>query len=216
MSAMALYALSNLTIGLFWALRVAAAIGAALVGWFVSGPILRLAYRGLARRPAPNWLMPWARLGGAALCGLLAYFFLPLGGGGGLGWGPGAGGGPGIGPGTGLTKATPGDEGKQQSTEAAKATVKPLENLEIELIGGKRYRGDGRYYLINRREPVVTLEEVEKYLRENAAHLAEYVTIVLAPTSVDAQHGAVLRLSTVIEKIDRTPRIVNVPGETGG
>ena len=216
MSAAALFALSNVTIGLFWALRVAAAIGAAFVGWFVTGPILRLAYRGLVRRPAPSWLMPWARLGGAALCGLLAYFFLPLGGGGGLGWGPGVGGGPGLGSGTGLAKATEQEESKQENAEVANTAPKALENLEIELIGGKRYQDDGHYYLINRREPVVTLGEVEKYLRDNADHLAEYVTIVLAPTSVDAQHGAVLRLNTVIEKVDRIPRIVNVPEKTGG
>jgi hypothetical protein len=215
MSAPELFALSQITGSMFWILRVVAAIGAMIVGWFLAGPVARLMYRGVFRRPAPRWLTTSARLGGAALFGLLVYFILPLGGGGGFGWGPGAGGAPGLGAGTGSAKIA-NDEGTDAGKETvAKQTQRGLENLEIALIGGKRYQDDERFYLLNRREPVVDLDHVEKYLKENSDHLAEYVTIVLAPTSVDALHGAVLRLSTVIEKYDRIPRIVNVPADGG-
>lgn len=211
MTALALFALGNITGSLFWIMRVAAALGAMIVGWFAGGPVVRVLYRGLMRRPTPRWLVPSARLGSAALLGLLVYFYLPLGGGAGLGWGPGAGGGPGLGPGSSLAKSGAENTSKQQEAATADPAKKGTKNLEIELIGGKRYQGDGRFYLIKRREPVVALEDVEKYLVANNADLAEYVTIVLAPNSVDAQHGAVLRLATVIEKYGHIPRIENVP-----
>ena len=47
---------------IFWVLRVVAALGGAAAGWLVMGPVARLLYRGTFRRPAPRWLMPWARL----------------------------------------------------------------------------------------------------------------------------------------------------------
>lgn len=215
MNVLALSALGNITGSLFWIMRVAAAVGAMIVGWFAAGPVVRLLYRGIAGRPTPRWLVPWARLAGAALLGLLAYFYLPLGGGAGFGWGPGAGGGPGLGPGSASATKSSENETEPKKSDSAKPAKKRPQNLEIALIGGKRYQDDGKFYLINRREPVVALEDVEKHLKENSETLAEYVTIVLAPNSVDAQHGAVLRLATVIEKYDRIPRIVNVPTDAG-
>ena len=210
MSEPALLATIDMVATLFWGLRVAAGIGAGLVGWFLTGPIVRLLYRGAFRRPAPGWLLPWARLGGAAVIGLLVFYYLPLGGGGGFGWGAGAGGGPGRGPGDGSSTTKKDQLAETEKANVVKTPIKGLENLEIELIGGKRYRDDGRYYLINRREPEVALEDVEDYLKKNKDRLAEYVTIVLTPTSVDAQHGAVLRLNTVIEKYDRIPKMLNI------
>ena len=209
MSEAALLATIDVVATLFWGLRVAAGIGAGLVGWFLTGPVVRLLYRGALRRPVPGWLLPWARLGGAALLGLLVYYYLPLGGGGGFGWGAGAGGGPGRGPGDGSATTKNDKPADAEITNIAKAPIKGIENLEIELIGGKRYRNDGRYYLISRQEPAVGLEEVEDYLKKSKDRLAEYVTIVLTPKSVDAQHGAVLRLNTVIEKYDRIPKMLN-------
>src|SRR5689334_18126058 len=92
-----LLAAIDITATVFWVVRLAAGFGGALVGWFVTGPVTRLLYRGAFQRPAPGWLVSWARLGGAALVGLLLFYFLPLGGGRGFGWGPGAGSGPGPG-----------------------------------------------------------------------------------------------------------------------
>jgi hypothetical protein len=186
--------------------RLAAAVGGALLGWFVTGPVARLLYRAAFRRPVPGWLLPWARLGGAALAGWLFFCFLPLGGSGGFGWGPGAGGGAGLGPGDGSGNTTLADKAAPADEAASKKVL-----LEIELSGGTRYRGDGRYYLIHRREPAVTLEEVEDYFKKNEGSLAEYVIIVLTPNqSVDELHPAVLRLKTIIEKYQRKPQVKDV------
>jgi hypothetical protein len=200
----------DVTAALFWALRVAAGVGGALVGWFVTGPVARLLYRGAFQRPAPGWLLPWARLSGAALVGLLVFYLLPLGGGSGFGWGPGGGAGPGQGAGTGkpsVDQTAPGDKHLPQAAN-------DVEALEIELVGGTRYPGGGRFYLINRREPTVALEDVEDYVKKHQERLAEYVTIVLTPQSVDAGHRAVLRLNTIIEKYHRRPQIKDVDGQS--
>ena len=89
-----LFAQAGLTDAVFWALRAAAGLGGALVGWFVSDPLTRLLYRAAFAKPPPGWVLPWAKLAGAILVGLLVFFFIPLGGGpGGFGFGPGQGGG---------------------------------------------------------------------------------------------------------------------------
>jgi hypothetical protein len=203
----------DVTASLFWVLRVAAGVGGAVVGWFVSAPVVSVLFRAAFQRAAPRWLSPWVRLAGACLIGLLVFYFLPLGGGSGFGWGPGAGGGPGLGPGDGTGKT--GNE-KAAKQDKSSATEKPkLETLDIELIGGKRYQEDGRFYLIRRQEPVVNLDAVADYLEKNKERLAEYVNIVLTPASVDAQHGAVLRLRTVIEKHGRIPLLKSVNAPPG-
>jgi len=190
-----------MTAYVFWILRVAAALGGALLGWFLSGPLVRILYRAARQKPAPNWLVGWSKLGGAALLAFLAYYFLPLGGGGGLGWGPGAGGGPGLGPGDGSAKV----EGNTSTAtdKQGKASKKDLA-LEIELLGGKNYQGDGRYYLLNRKEPALNLAEVEDYIQKNEERLEPSISVVLTPASVDESHAAVLRLNTLIEKYHRT------------
>jgi hypothetical protein len=204
----------DVTATLFCALRVAAGIGGALAGWFVTGPVVRLLYRGAFQRPAPGWVLPWARLGGAALFGLLLFYFLPLGGGSGFGWGPGAGGGPGLGPGNGSGKLA--DDKTERVNKTVKNAGKDLESLEIELVGGTRFLGSGRFYLINRREPAMALEEVEDYFKKHQERLADYVTIVLTPNqSVDAGHPAVLRLNTIIEKYHRKPQVKDVDAQPG-
>jgi hypothetical protein len=199
----------DMTARVLWVLRLAAGACGALLGWFVTGPVARIAYRGALRRPVPRWLLPWARLAGAALLGLLLFYFLPLGGGGSLGWGPGAGG-----PGSGANGSGTTPQDKTATTATAASSGKNLEALEIEVIGGTRYQGDRRFYLIARREPAVTLDQVEEYFKANQDRLAEYVTIVLTPDqSVDVGHPAVLRLNTIIEKYKRRPQVKDVdPG----
>jgi len=204
------FAAFDVTATVFWVVRIAATICGALVGWFATSPLARLIYRGAFHRPIPTWLLPWTRLAGAALVGLLIFYFLPLGGFGSLGWGPGAGGAPGLGAGSGSGKKEDGlkdDDGKNGSAQTSRMGS---ETLDIELIGGTRYRGDGRFYLMQGKEPVLNLEEVDDYFKKNKDRLAEYVTIVLTPDSVAPQHGAVLRLNTIIEKYERIPQVKNV------
>jgi hypothetical protein len=199
----------DMTARVLWVLRAAAGVCGALVGWFVTAPVARVLYRAVARRPMPRWLSACARLAGAALCGLLLYYWLPLGGGSGLGWGPGAGG-PGLTSGGSTTTA----EGETVAKTTTGGAGKILEELQIEVIGGKRYRGDHRFYLINRREPAVTLDEVDDYLKAHQERLTAYVTIVLTPDqSVDVGHPAVLRLNTIIEKHKRRPQVKDVDPE---
>jgi hypothetical protein len=203
----------DVTAPVLWALRVTMAIAGALLGWFLTGPVVKLLYRGAFQRPLPGWVMPWTRLGGAALVGLLLGYLLPLGSGSGFGWGPGGGG---AGPGARHDPADAADGKPAAADAAAKTAAQDLEALEIEVVGGKRYQGSGRFYLIGRREPAVPLEKVEDYLKKNQERLAEYITIVLTSNqSVDVGHAAVLRLNTVIEKYKKKPQVKDVDAEPG-
>jgi hypothetical protein len=214
MTPLSLLGVIDVTATVLWVLRIGLALGGAVIGWFVSGPVIRLLYRGAFRRPAPGWLMPWARLGGAALVGLLIFYYLPLGGGGGWGWGLGAGAGPGLGTGdgSGYTKA---EKAAIADKNGETSKKNYLEALEIELVGGTSYQGEGRFYLIKRRQPAVNLAEVDDHIKKNKERLGEYVTIILTPESVAAQHGAVLRLVTIIEDNGRIPQVKNVNAAPG-
>src|SRR5947209_15607769 len=104
-AAMSVFAQLGLPEAALAVLRVIAGVGGAFVGWFVSDPLARVTYRLAAGKPIPGWTLPWIKVAGAILVGLLVYFFIPLGGGpGGWGYGPGLGGGPGKGPGEGGTQ----------------------------------------------------------------------------------------------------------------
>jgi hypothetical protein len=163
-----------------WVLRVIAAIGAVLVGWFVSDPLARVGYRLIAGKPIPGWTLPWIKITGALVLGLLVYYFIPLGGGpGGWGYGPGLGGGPGKGAGEGGTetqgKAASGKTDKQPPAKDKPAEESPeavvRKPVEIEVLGGKRYPGDNRYYLLRSTDKAKTLQEVEGYFKEHAGKL---------------------------------------------
>lgn len=144
---------------LFFAIRITFAIVGLIIGWFAGGPLSRLMYRVAFRRPIPGWLLPWMKAcWGGGLAALL-FFFLPLGGGGGWGAG-GAGWGLGNGAGTGTDGAK---DGKTGGDPVAKVSAKKgRETLTIELVGGVRYMGEDRYYLIDRKEPPTSLAAVEK------------------------------------------------------
>jgi len=180
-----------MTAGVYLLIRSAAAVGGAIIGYFVMGPALRLLYRLAFQRPVPGWLLPLGRLAGAALIAALIFFFLPLGGGPGWGWGPGWGAGPGEGTGKG---GESGDKVKV-TNGAKKGGVR--EKLVIELLGGKRYMGEGRYYLIKREPPARTLNEVEEFIKDKADKLEVHVH--LTDESVAASHPAVGRLRERLE-----------------
>jgi hypothetical protein len=164
-----------------WVLRVIAAIGGVFVGWFVSDPLARVGYRLIAGKPIPGWTLPWIKITGALVLGLLVYYFIPLGGGpGGWGYGPGLGGGPGKGPGEGggetQGKAASGKAEKQQSMAKDKPGEKSPEAvvrkpIEIEVLGGKRYPGDNRYYVLRSTDKAMTLLEVEGHFKEHGGKL---------------------------------------------
>jgi hypothetical protein len=197
-----------------WVVRVIAAVGGAFVGWFVTDPIARIAYRLAAHKPIPGWTLPWLKAGGATLLALLIYFFIPLGGGpGGWGHGPGLGGGPGKGPGeggTGKDTAAVKDGGKKAddtkaSTEKDKTKLpgktpettvrKPV---EIEVLGGERVSADERYYLLRPTGKAMSLKEVEAYFKENGAKLELH--IVLTEDSPDEGLGIIEDLTRLADR----------------
>jgi hypothetical protein len=199
-----LFAQFNFTEEMLWGLRFLAGLVGALLGWYASGPLLRLLYRVSFRRPIPGWLLPWGRLGAAVGLALLAFFFLPLGSGSsGLGWGPGHGGGPGLG-----SAAPPSAVNKDSAVPPRSKSAREI--VDIEMLGGKNYPGEGRYYLLNRTGPPRSLEEIKEYLAKKGDKIE--VHIVLTEQSVAPNHGAVARLRDLLDR-DHIPTIETVVGE---
>lgn len=183
-----------ITAPIFWLIKIAAALGGAIIGYLVSGPVIRLSYRAAFRRPVPGWLLPLGRLAGATLAGALLFMLATLGGNG-LGWG-GSGLGLGAGPGTGPGADKSGTEkGKPGRGKGEKAT---REKLVIELLGGHRVAGDQRYYLLKVDEPAKTLGEVEDFVKTKADTLEVHVK--LTDDSVAASHPAVGRLRELLQR----------------
>ncbi|MCI0639348.1 MAG: hypothetical protein L0Y72_27170 [Gemmataceae bacterium] len=203
MIAAALWAL-DLTTPIFVVLRFVAAVGGAFAGWFAGPPIARFLCRLAFHRPLPGWLRPVTRLSGSLLFAFLVYFFLPLGGGPGFGWGPGAGGAPGPGQGTGKENGVASNKEKNEGKDPSGGNDKKMpptlvrEPVDIELIGGERYKGDGRYYLMRRKEPPRTLDEVEAFFKEHKDRLE--VHIILTEESVGTRQGALGRLRDLTKK----------------
>lgn len=181
-----------ITAPIFWLIKIAAALGGAIIGYLISGPAIRLLYRLAFQRPAPGWMVPLGKLGGAALLGALFFFMVSLGGSG-WGWGGGGGGsGDGVGPGTGPTS---GDKPKPGMGTNEKAT---REKLVIELLGGNRVGADGRYYLLNGREPAKTLGEVEDVIKQKPDKII--ANLQFTDESVALRHPAVERLRDMLQR----------------
>ena len=173
----------------FLVLRIIAGVGGAFIGWFVSDPLARITHRLIWHKPIPGEMLLWLKMGGAALLGLLVFFLIPLGGGpGGWGYGPGKGGSPGLGSGQGgkdLGAGTTGnkdDEKKKPADDKTKPTDKAAgkavrKPVEIEVLGGDRYPGGERYYLLQGRTEPMTLKQVDAYFADHADTLELHMVI---------------------------------------
>jgi hypothetical protein len=199
--------------------RVIAGVGGAFVGWFVSDPLARALHRLLVQKPIPGWTLPFAKVGGAAALGLLVYFLVRIGGGpDGWGYGPGPGGDPGKGPGEGkditaLTKDAKSDDKKPRADDAVKPADKAppaalRKIVEIEVLGGERYPGEERYYLLRPTGKALTLEEVDAYLKENRAKLELRIVV----TEDSPAKGLGIR-EDLVERANRyeIPQVVQSP-----
>src|SRR5262245_47434183 len=134
-------------------LRLLAASVGAIGGWIVAGPLAGGLVRLIFRRPlGDNGKLVARFLGGGAIAALI-YFYLPLGPGGG---GEGTGGGIGDGTGSGITGNTntgkPGKDSPSNGQNVDKKAGKPQTKgdvLRVEILGKDRYKGGGKYYLLD-------------------------------------------------------------------
>src|SRR5262249_47061936 len=144
--------------------RVVIALLAAFAGWLFGGLIARGLCRLIARRPLPPTGEGISRVVIAVGLGLLGFWVLgELG----FGRGPGTGGGEGKdGQGDVAGKKDGKTRGKQDDTKEGKGKGKPdPETLQIELVLSSRYEpGSGRAYLLDGKEPPLTLAEIDKQL----------------------------------------------------
>ena len=194
---------------LVWTFKVIAALGGAVIGWFVGGPVMRLLVRGAFHRPAGSGTVFFGKICGAGIVGTL--FFILVGLGGNFGFGPG-GGGNGSGTRTGNGGNGTGEK-KGNDSEEKKGDITPKLRsiLEIELLGGDRYKGDERFFLLHRKEPALTLKEVEKYFQEHR-DLEVHIVIRTSPEmSVSENSPTVIRLRKLADKYKLPNRIENVP-----
>jgi hypothetical protein len=192
---------------LIWTFKVIAGLGGAIIGYFLAGPVVRLLYRGAFHQPAPGGAIFAGKIGGAALIGVLFFFLVGLGGN--FGFGSGGGGGDGTGNnGNGSSEKKSADH---QGNDKKDPSPEIRQVLEIELLGGNRYKDDQRFFLLHRNEPAVTFKEVEQYFEENK-NLEVHIIIRSAPEmSVSEDSRTVMRLRKLADKYKFPHRIENVP-----
>jgi hypothetical protein len=187
----------------FLFVRVVAALGGAVAGWLVTGPVVQVLARVAFHRQMPPWALSWCKLIGAALAALLVFWLVHLGGfGGGGGGGKGGGTGKGVGPytnGTGTGRGNP--TGKGTGDGSAKDTGNVVKKpLEIEMLGPTTVKGD-KGYLLARKEPAMNWEQAKAYVLEHK-HEISAVTIVLTKTSVTELHPPVQRLVELTRELE--------------
>jgi hypothetical protein len=203
----------------FLALRLMAAAGGFFVGWFLTTPLVSTGVWLATRKSVPRWLMAWLKLGVGMLVALLVFWYLPLGtggGGGGSGGGTGKGVGPGKGDSSGAQSAGDGSGQKDGTGPAAKSgsatasSTPATEILTIELLGGDAVK-EGRYYLIDRKQPAADSAAVGHRLDDLQAKLAG-IDVVLTEQSVGESHQAVRLLVQMAQDRKLRSRILT-PGQ---
>src|SRR5687768_5476989 len=81
------FEIADLPSAFYFGLRVAVAIGAAILGWFLAGPVARVLHRLAFQKPiSPKGLFA-SRLIAAIVLALLAFLLIPIGPGMGFGLG---------------------------------------------------------------------------------------------------------------------------------
>jgi len=76
-------------------------------------------------------------------------------------------------------------------------------SIAIEILGGSRYKNDGRFYLLGRKEPALNLDELHKKLgadKESKQQGPRELTLVLTEESVERSHPAVRDLLDYCER----------------
>jgi hypothetical protein len=206
--------------GLFFIIRIIATIGGAVVGWFVCDPLTRAVYRLIYREAAPGILLFSFKAIGSTSLALAIYFWMPLGGGGGLGQGPGKGGLPGKGPGKGGDKANVTDASKKDEKNVADPkldkstpngkTPPTRELVLIEIIGGERFPTDGkdRYYLLKKVDPPISINEIEDYFKEHRAKLEIKIIQTDNSTVINTDMDPTRRLLKLASKYDITSQVI--------
>lgn len=153
--------------------KLFAVAGGVALGALLGGVLVQLLVRLAARRPAPRRVVGLFRVLGAALLGMAVYMFVFGTGGGGLGgsgWGFG-GGGTGTGVGTGSTAPAGSTQPIGVGTRPATSPATQPERaavLAIEMLGGKRYKGGERFYLVETVKEPVAFADVRKAIEERA------------------------------------------------
>jgi hypothetical protein len=170
----------------FEALRLLVAAVIAVVGWFVSGPIIQTLWYLAFRKAAPEWVAGWLRLAVAILVGVLAWLYLPIGSGWG-GGGSGGGQGPGVGPfkGQGTDVSTQSGKGTGAGPGTGTGTDKSTAGknvLTIEVLGGAAVK-EGRFYVVQKKQPPVDWGALKQYLGDTEGSWAE-IRILLSGDSI--------------------------------
>ena len=204
---MTVFAFIAFTEQVFFVIRIIAAIGGVVVGHFLSGPLLRVLWWFVFRRSIPPRLLPWAKSATGLGLGALLYFFVPLGGTGGWGFGGAGGGGSGSGSGNGTgggpsvdaKSIKPPVVAKDSANIATNAVTATRAVIVVELIGGERYLGDGKYYLLDRKDPPIAISQVEETLKKSPAKTELH--IVFTGDGVGPRHVAAVRLRELAQKL---------------
>jgi hypothetical protein len=177
----------DLTTSFFSVIRILVGIGGFFVGYLFSPPFWRVGYWLRYRKSiSTTGLLFWAKFFSGVTLGTALYFFLPLGGFGPGGGGTGTGAGTGNGTGPGIDNQ-PGKGVIGPATKKGPATSQ-RKVVTIEMLGGERYKHDGRYYLIDRKEPAVDKEAVEDLLKRDPSKLE--VQLLFTNQSVHTKHPA--------------------------
>jgi hypothetical protein len=180
-------------------IRIIVGLGGFFVGYFLSAPFIRVAYWLRYRKSiSTTGYLFWLKLLSGVTLGILLYVFLPIGWG---GFGPGGGGtGNGNGKGSGTGPGIDDQPGKGVVGLPAKKgpTTSQRKILAIELLGGERYKGDGKYYLIDRKEPAVAKEQVEELLKRDPSKLE--VQLFFTNQSVHMKHPAAEAVRSLARK----------------
>src|SRR5262245_24180971 len=110
----------------YLALRVLAAVGGFVIGYLLTGPLVRFLVRVAVHKQVPDGVLLWVKVLGGLVVAIVVFQLMQFGpGGGGSGSGGGTGDGKGTGKGTGSGKNGKPDPGKQNDDGKDKGKTRP-------------------------------------------------------------------------------------------
>ena len=183
------------------AVRFIVALAAFVVAYFLTGPLVQTVLWLIRRRTLPNWALAWVRMAAGIVVALIVFYWVHIGGWGGLGWGGGMGDGLGTGkgsPGTGTETAT----GKGPGTSKDTGSGPPLterKTLVVQMLGPTTAEGD-KCYRLDPKEPPLNWTALKSHIEANQKSIIK-IEIVVTSQSVSRSDPLVEQLRQRAEEL---------------
>ncbi|MGF1578375.1 MAG: hypothetical protein ACFCD0_03330 [Gemmataceae bacterium] len=183
--------------------KIVAAVVGGIMGWFAGGILGVVLYKVAFHSKMPAYGQLIAKTVGAAILGVLAFFLVNFGLGGGVGFGPGGGGAPNSNDGPAKVAKGPEKEDEKKNL-AGDLKKEEVQNLIVEMIPWEVHDENptDKIYAVRGEDGYRNIKDLEDYLNDNKAKPFRVLEFRVYKDSKDPFTGNLAELRSLADRAD--------------